>query len=364
VSSAASFDISSLSGILHAMDDAAFGMTLEDFAAVQHRRPRAVRNAYAALLRGEMSPAPALSRCESDGHVTKFCLRIGATQLETESVIIPMHNYSGIRWYTLCVSSQVGCRMGCTFCETGRMGLLENLTAADIVRQFIAARRLLQETDPPGTIGNVVFMGMGEPFDNFDAVVQAIRVLSDPRGINFPLNHITVSTVGRIDGLRKLGQLPPDRYWHTLRLAISLAAGNDALRNTLVPINRGMPLAALQRALLEYPLARRSRYMIEYVLIRDVNDAVEQADEVAAWCAPLPCVVNLIPYNPQRDAAYATPPEETVMRFFARLRSRGIFVKRRLTHGRDLMGACGQLGNPALRRRPSPIVEAHAQVLS
>ena len=119
-----------------------------------------------------------------------------------------------------------------------------------------------------------------------------------------------------------------------------------------MPINKGMPLAELQRALLEYPLSRKGRYLIQYVLIKDVNDSRADADAVAAWCRPLPCVVNVIPYNPQRDAAYATPSEDTVLRFMRRLRDHGIFVKRRITQGRDLMGACGQLGNPALRRRP------------
>jgi 23S rRNA (adenine2503-C2)-methyltransferase len=211
-------------------------------------------------------------------------------------------------------------------------------------------------------IQNVVFMGMGEPFDNFDNVIQAIRVLNEPSGLDFPLTHITVSTVGRLDGLRKLAALvrAGERDWCNLRLAISLNAANDPLRDALMPINKGMPLADLQRGLLDYPLARKGRYLIEYVLMKDVNDAPQHADEVAAWCRPLPCVVNLIPYNPQRDAAYETPSDATVMAFLRRLRAQGIFVKRRVTHGRDLMGACGQLGNPGLRL-PRPVSE-RAQV--
>ena len=137
-----------------------------------------------------------------------------------------------------------------------------------------------------------------------------------------------------------------------MRLAISLNAPNDALRDVLMPINCSMPLAELQRALLEYPLGRKGRYLIEYVMIKDVNDAPEHADQVAAWCQPLPCVVNLIPYNPQRDAPYAAPSDATIHTFLRRLRAQGIFVKRRITYGRDLMGACGQLGNPELRRAP------------
>ena len=187
---------------------------------------------------------------------------------------------------------------------------------------------------------------MGEPLDNFDEVVQAIRVLSDPNGLAFPHKQITISTVGRIDGIGRLAAL----NWPNLRLAISLSAPNDALRDELVPINKAMPLAELRRALLEYPIARRGLFLIEYVLISDVNDTPEHARQIAEWCRDLRCVVNLIPYNPQRDAAYETPSETTILRFMQELRSLGIFVKRRLPRGRDLMGACGQLGNPLLAR--------------
>src|SRR5206468_11831419 len=136
------------------------------------------------------------------------------------------------------------------------------------------------------------------------------------------------------------------------RVAISLNAPNDTLRSQLMPINKGMPLAALHRALMEYPLGRRGLFLIEYVLIKNVNDSPEHAREAAEWCRDLRCVVNLIPYNPQRDATYETPDEATIARFMTELRRQRIFVKRRLTHGRDLMGACGQLGNPALRQSP------------
>jgi 23S rRNA (adenine2503-C2)-methyltransferase len=306
---------------------------------------------------------PKITRREQQDGVLKFCLALhdsaGDSPLESESVIIPMRNYHGASWHTLCVSSQVGCRMGCTFCETGRMGLLRNLSAAEIVSQFVVARGLmaargLVPSKPYryflGGIHNIVFMGMGEPLDNFEAVVQAIRVLSEPNGIAFPHVQITLSTVGRLDGLRKLAALS----WPNLRLAISLNAPNDRLRNQLMPINKGMPLAALHRTLLEFPVARRGLFLIEYVLIKDVNDSLEHARETAAWCRGLRCVVNLIPYNPQRDAAYETPDEATISRFMAELRRQHIFVKRRLTHGRDLMGACGQLGNAALRQPLPP----------
>lgn len=339
------------------------GLTLAEYAAARALHPQAARPDYARLVRrGIGLGLPEVSRREDEGDVVKFCLPVPSTTgqaLETESVILPMNSFRGTSWKTLCLSSQVGCRMGCTFCETARMGLVRNLTAAEIVRQRVAARHLLCDparAEAPGYryfddgIQNIVFMGMGEPLDNLAEVTQAIRVLSDPAGLDFPMSQITVSTVGRIDGLRALGELG----WPNLRLAISLNAPSDRLRDELMPINKGMPLADLQRALVDYPLSRKGLFLIEYVLLRDVNDSEEHADQVAAWVAPLRCIVNLIPYNPQRDAPYAAPTDETTLRFLTRLRSHGVFVKRRVTRGRDLMGACGQLGNPALRRTRAP----------
>lgn len=337
-----------------------FGLTLRQFAAKGRTSVAAARDAYRSVMRMSAGCAlPQITRSEEHDGVTKFCLglrgRDVGPRLETESVIIPMRGYRGSNWNTLCVSSQVGCRMGCTFCETGRMGLVRNLSAAEIVGQFLVAREFTAQCALAALkpyrylltgIQNIVFMGMGEPLDNFEEVVQAILVLSEPNGIAFPHAQMTLSTVGRIDGLRRLAGL----NWPNLRVAISLNAPNDRLRNQLMPVNKGMPLAELKRALLEYPLARRGLFLIEYVLLEGVNDAPAQAREVAAWCRDLRCVVNLIPYNPQRDAIYAAPDDATTFRFLNELRRNGIFAKRRLTRGRDLMGACGQLGNPSLVR--------------
>jgi 23S rRNA (adenine2503-C2)-methyltransferase len=336
-----------------------FGMTLEQYARSLGTSGRLARASYVGAMRAGVDTGAEPTRIEEHDGVVKFCLA-GADGLETESVIIPMDSYRGSQWHTLCVSSQVGCRMGCTFCETGRMGLLRNLSPSEIVMQRLAARRLMQArraaADAPyryfrDGIQNIVFMGMGEPLDNLPNVVQAIRVLTEQNGIAQPFSQITLSTVGRIDGLRELAALarrePP---WRNLRLAISLNAPNDELRDRLMPINKSMPLAELQRELLSYPLPRRGLFLVEYVLLRDVNDSVTHADQVAEWCRPLPCVVNLIPYNPQRDASYDAPDNDTIGVFLRRLRANGIFVKRRVTQGRKLMGACGQLGNPALGR--------------
>lgn len=332
-----------------------YGLTLPEFAAAVGLPAHAARRRYRELLlEPGLAQLPAISRMEQGSGGTKFCLEAGpyaGTAMETESVIIAMRSFHGHQWSTLCVSTQVGCRMGCTFCQTGRMGLLRNLTATEIVVQLMVARALLR--GPAGMaqtagadIRNIVFMGMGEPLDNFDAFTQAVRVFNDAAGFNLPMARMTVSTVGRIDGIKKLAAL----NWPHLRLAISLNAADDDLRNRLMPVNRAMPLAALRQALREYPLPRRGRFFVEYVLMKNVNDGPDHVRKIADWCHGLPVTVNVIAYNPQQPAEYETPDDAAVTAFVRQLRDLGIFAKRRVTHARDLMGACGQLGNPALRR--------------
>jgi 23S rRNA (adenine2503-C2)-methyltransferase len=353
------------------------GMTLADYSHFRKKHRQALREEYRAMMRrGEGVALPAVTRRTADSAdgTVKFCLPVenaaattsNGPRLETESVIIPMTSFGGTRWFTLCISSQVGCRMACSFCETGRMGLLQNLTPGEIVRQRLVARsiRLENRTETSAEenirkakyfadgIQNIVFMGMGEPLDNFDNVVQAIRVFTEPAGLDFPHGQLTVSTVGRVDGLRKLAEIcKVEPVWRNLRIAISLNAANDALRDELMPVNKAMPLAELKRTLVEYPLAPKARFLIEYVLIKGVNDSLADADAVIDFCRGLPCIVNLIPYNPQRFAAYETPEEPAILAFLNHLKERGIFTKRRVTHGRELMGACGQLGNPEVRRK-------------
>ncbi len=283
---------------------------------------------------------PPVVRRLVDGNLTKF-VQQAHDGLEIESVVVPMQR-SRRSWRTLCVSSQVGCARGCRFCETGQLGLLRHLTPAEIVGQVVAAQR-----DFAGSIRNVVFMGMGEPLDNYDAVAQAIHVLLDPSGLTFAGERITISTVGRVAGIRRLAQLG----WRRLNLAVSLNAPNDAIRSQLMPHNRLEPMAELRAALLEYPLRKCQFFMIEYVLIPGVNDARQHALEVAAYLRPLKSVVNVIPYNPRRDSPWPAPAEASVVQFLAWLAETGQMCKRRLTKGRQQMAACGQLGNPELARR-------------
>lgn len=269
--------------------------------------------------------------------------------LEIESVIIPMRNYHGQCWNTLCISSQIGCRMGCDFCQTGQMGLLGQLSASQIVAQVVVAKRWLGQHTAGAEIKNIVFMGMGEPLDNADAVFAALRVLMEPRGLGFSASRITLSTVGRVDGLRRLaGENLPG-----IRLAISLTSADDALRSRLMPINRAMPLAELKACLKALPRSSRARYLIQCVLLGGVNDRAEDAARLADWCDGLPVIVNVIPYNPQQPPLFKAPAATAIVGFMEVLKARGILVKRRATIGQSLMGACGQLGNSAIARTGS-----------
>jgi 23S rRNA (adenine2503-C2)-methyltransferase len=236
---------------------------------------------------------------------------------------------------TLCVSSQVGCRMGCAFCATGAMGFVRDLTVEEIVWQIYAARFILKHP-----VGNVVLMGMGEPLDNFDNVVQAVRVMSDQRGLDIAQSHITISTAGHVKGLQKLAlaKLPK------LCLAVSLNAAHDTLRSRLMPINQKYPLAMLKNALREFPLGKGGVFFIEYVLLAGVNDSPEDAQQLATYLTSLPVRVNVIAYNHSGSGAYAAPGEKRVKQFCKWLAEEKLFVRLRQSRGQKVMAACGQLG--------------------
>ena len=286
-----------------------------------------------------------LTRTQEEGGTIKFTQRLHEGE-ETESVLIPMRKRDGGHSRTLCVSSQIGCAMGCGFCETAQMGLIRNLGAAQIVGQWFAARHTLGHE-----IKNIVFMGMGEPMDNLDEVLQAIRVLVDHNGPSIPSGNITISTVGRIDGIRRLAEFVRADGFHRMNLAISVNGPDDEVRSSLMPINRGMNMEALRSALLDFPLHGGAALLIEYVLIPEVNDSDRQCDQLCEWLKPLRCSLNVIPYNPRRDSPWEAPEEASIDRFINRAIQNGQFVKRRGTKGRDVMAACGQLGNPEIRKR-------------
>jgi 23S rRNA (adenine2503-C2)-methyltransferase len=253
-----------------------------------------------------------------------------------ETVVIPMRGYA-----TVCVSSQVGCPMGCAFCATARMGFARHLEAAEIVAQVYLARQTLGLA-----VRNVVFMGMGEPLDNAEAVLQAVAVLSDQRGFDIPRRRITLATVGLDEGLARLGRLPAPG----VRLAVSLNAPDDELRNTLMPVNRRLPMDPLRSILKAYPLGPREHIMITYVLIGGVNDRPAQARSLVRFLAPLRVKVNLIPLNPGADARWSPPTPAAIAEFQRILMDRGLQAWRRTPRGQRLMAACGQLAAAAPRQ--------------
>ncbi|MBA3238261.1 MAG: 23S rRNA (adenine(2503)-C(2))-methyltransferase RlmN [Parachlamydiaceae bacterium] len=279
---------------------------------------------------------PNLHGQKDEGSTGKFLL---STQdnLFIESVCIPMQAGG-----TLCVSSQVGCRLGCTFCETGRMGLLRNLTPEEIVAQVVIAKHQLGFN-----IRNVVFMGMGEPFDNYDAVMQAVRVLTDPKGLGFGKRHLTVSTSGLVDGIARF----MEESGETPNLAVSITAAEDVLRNKLMPINRKHDLAQLYDAMLAYNRKSGREILIAYVLLQGLNDTPEHAERLAIYLQGLSVKINVIPYNQQTRDRFTAPGEVTIEIFIQHLRKRGYATMRRGTKGREIMAACGQLGNLELKRQ-------------
>lgn len=342
----------------------------------------AFRAGDAVAIGASVPPVARVERSESpEGEVVKFTQRVAGRasqgpELETESVLIPMIGPGGVRSYTLCVSSQVGCAMGCVFCQTAQMGLLRSLSAGEIVGQWWAARHVIERPDPAAAVRNIVFMGMGEPLDNLQQVLTAVEVLTDPRGPAVAMSRVTISTVGRLDGIRALARRVSQSGWHRLCLAVSLNAPDDATRSALMPINRAMPMAALRAELERWPVFGGSHQCLEYVLIPGVNDLPEQADMVAAfvlgsgfdraglgvayagpeYAGPrLRAMVNLIPYNPREGSPWPVGDERAAERFMERLRGYGVFVKRRRTKGRPTMAACGQLGTLAVRRGGVPL---------
>ncbi len=248
-----------------------------------------------------------------------------------ESVILPLKTHR-----TLCISSQAGCRMGCRFCETGKLGLSRNLRVEEIVGQVYQA---MQKFDRG--IRNVVFMGMGEPFDNFENVMQAVRVLGDQRGLNIAQRRITLSTAGRIDGIEKLAALNMPR----LNLTVSLNAPNDHLRGQLMPLHQEGSLDLLQKSLMDYPLKKGNVFNVAYVLISKVNDKPEHAHQLAEWLKPLRARVNLIPLNPVKNSCFQAPSQAETDRFRKRLIELRVNVQKRVPRGGNLMAACGQLGS-------------------
>ncbi len=243
---------------------------------------------------------------------------------------------------TFCISSQVGCALGCTFCATGAMGIVRNLTAGEIVGQVLAIQH---EFGPrQGECLYLVFMGMGEPLHNLDHVHRAIRVLCHPEGSLLSPSRITVSTAGLVSGIEKLSKMEPRPL-----LAVSLNATTDEARSATMPINRAWNLARLRQALDDWQPRRHERFIFEYVLLAGVNDSLEDADRLAEWLGDLRSChnLNLIPMNEHSQASFREPSEARTQAFAGRLHALGCFVTVRRSRGRDVQGACGQLARRA-----------------
>jgi 23S rRNA (adenine2503-C2)-methyltransferase len=289
-----------------------------------------------ATLRARLESAyplrrPGIVRVERSGDGTlKYLLEVAGGNVE--SVLMPESDR-----ITFCISSQVGCALDCRFCLTATMGFGRHLSAGEIVGQVLV---MLADPGIDGRPVNLVFMGMGEPLHNYDQVIRAFRLLSDPGGVGFPWRRITVSTAGLVPGIRRLG-LEPARP----RLAISLNATTDETRSRIMPINRKHPLRDLLDAAAAYPLPPRERLTFEYVMLEGVNASREDSRRLAALVRKhrLRAKVNLIPFNSGGGLPYHSPPDAVIRDFRDALLRSGVPCSIRKNRGRDISAACGQL---------------------
>ena len=289
--------------------------------------PRELRAALAANCR--LTTPALVQREKSIDGTEKFVLQL-ADGRTIESVFIP-----DTPAMTFCISTQVGCAMACGFCLTGKMGLVRNLTAGEIVGQV---RVLVDALSMRDTAFNIVLMGMGEPLHNYDETMKALRILADEHGFNLPPRRVTLSTVGLLPALERLAKeaVMPN-------LAISLHAPTDAQRGALVPINRKYGVAEIIAACKRFPLKKRSRITFEYVLLAGVNDSTDDARRLARLLAGMKAKVNVIPLNAAAGIPYERPSDEAIDRFARTLADHGITVSVRKSRGRDIRAACGQL---------------------
>lgn len=268
----------------------------------------------------------------TDGYTRKALFALPDGQ-EVEAVLMRYDKRQ-----TLCISTQAGCAMACPFCATGQMGFRRNLTSGEIVAQVLYYARQLGPAKK--TVTNIVFMGMGEPLANYGETWRAIRRLNDPAGFNLGARRMTLSTVGLVPAIRRMGKEPEQ-----VGLAISLHAATDELRNKIVPLNRRYPLAMLMQAIRDYGEITNRRVTFEYALMDNLNDSDSQADQFAGLVQGILCHINLIPLNPTPNSPWSGSPDERVYAFRDRLQAAGIPTTVRLRRGIDIAAGCGQLHN-------------------
>jgi 23S rRNA (adenine2503-C2)-methyltransferase len=318
-----------------------YGVTDFDAMTNVSKDLRAALKACFTLARPEI-----VERLVSVDGTRKYLIRF-APGVEAETVFIPDVGRSG----ALCVSSQVGCTLTCTFCHTGTQKLVRNLTAAEIAAQVMIARDDLGEwptSNEDRKITNIVFMGMGEPLYNLDAVSDAIDIISDGDGMAIGRRRTTVSTSGVVPKLVELGERT------RAMLAISLHATNDELRNELVPLNKKYPIAELLDAIRAYPdLSNARRVTFEYVMLKGVNDSLAEARALVRLLQGIPAKINLIPFNPWPGSPYECSDWETIERFADVVNRAGYASPVRTPRGRDIFAACGQLKSESVKMRAS-----------
>lgn len=278
----------------------------------------------------------------ADGATVKLLLDFGRSDKEKQPVMIELvimlyERQNSRSRHTLCISTQAGCAMGCAFCATGLSGLSRNLSAGEIVAEVIMGQKWLHE-HKLGDVTNLVFMGMGEPFANYDAVMQSLAILNDPAGLNIGQRRMTISTCGLTDAIKCFADAETE-----IGLAISLHALNDALRSQLMPVNRRYPIKELLAACDYYTSKTHRRISYEYALLKDVNDGRQQAEELAQLLAHRLAHVNLIPVNFVSETGFLPSPAEVINEFAAILNRRGVETTVREKRGTDIDGACGQL---------------------
>jgi 23S rRNA (adenine2503-C2)-methyltransferase len=280
----------------------------------------------------------------------KWLLRF-ADGNEAETVNIPEEDRGSV-----CVSSQVGCTLTCSFCHTGTQPLVRNLSPAEIVGQFMVARDSYGEWPTPTAdatrmLSNIVMMGMGEPLYNFDNVVAALKIAMDDQGIALSRRRITLSTSGIVPMIPKVGEALD------VNLAVSLHAVSDEVRDTLVPVNKKWPIAELLKACADYPGARNSRRItFEYAMLKGINDSDADARELVRLLTPIHAKVNLIPFNPWPGAPYECSSNNRIHRFAEIVNDGGLSAPVRTPRGRDIQAACGQLKSASLRGRREKVV--------
>jgi len=291
-------------------------------------------------------PEVADTRVSSDGTV-KFLLRLEDGET-VETVLIPSESREGKGRMTQCLSSQVGCAMGCTFCSTGSMGFTRNMTHAEILGQVLVAQDYLNDTPDNPQLRNLVFMGMGEPLLNLGEVMRSLVSLNSEPGLSFSPRRITVSTCGIEKGLKELGESG------LAYLAVSLHAPNQALRERIMPKAARWRLDDLMSSLRAYPLKARERLTFEYLMLGGVNDSLNEARELAKLMAHVKGKLNLILYNPAEGDPYEAPSPEAVLAFEKYLWSKHITATIRKSKGQDIKAACGQLKAESAGRAAQP----------